>query len=510
MSAPQNLPEDEHITITDLDTEPFAAGFHGIPARLKHTTSIAAYLRGTRIFLSLLASLLVATALFQPPLFSTNTSVAGTAALAAAGQPPIIDMTVHNGVVYITDFDYSAHNSVISAYRASNGKLLWRQYYGRYIISVLATNQLVYCLQVKGVYGRVLALDASNGIIRWAQKISIAGATQMSVSGDNVYLRTAEGMLYAVNGDGGHILWSFPTPGSSSPDAFVSVQNGFVSLITRQSVFYILRASDGKPIFHYTPSLIDAQLMPYPTVENGILYITDSDSIQARSASSGALRWKYRYLSGNPWFPVIQDGIVLVRGPGDALMALRGQDGKVLWKYATPTPITFPVISNGTIFLQLSPNIAIALRASDGTPLWRTALLSGPGASPSNPTDQVFSPPTIANNTFYLNFFPPGRTVYALRASDGQVLWRHSLSNVAFKYAPQVSNGVIYLGRDDSTIDAYNASNGRPLWSYHSPSPLRWYPLVDGGLMFARTLDDSLVVLRLSNGKRLWRYTSFM
>jgi len=108
-----------------------------------------------------------------------------------------------------------------------------------------------------------------------------------------------------------------------------------------------------------------------------------------------------------------------------------------------------------------------------------------------------------------LNFFPPGKIVYALQASDGHVLWSHSLSNATFKYAPQVSNGVIYLGKDDSTIAAYNGGNGHPLWSCHSPSPLRCYPVVNDGLMFARTVDNSLVVLRLSDGKRLWQYISF-
>jgi outer membrane protein assembly factor BamB len=96
--------------------------------------------------------------------------------------------------------------------------------------------------------------------------------------------------------------------------------------------------------------------------------------------------------------------------------------------------------------------------------------------------------------------------VYALQASNGNLLWEHRLLDATYQYAPQASGGVIYLGKDDYTIDTYSGSDGHPLWGYRSSTPLRWHPLIDNGLMFVRPLDGSLVVLRLSDGELLWRY----
>lgn len=511
----QQHPDEEQVVISELDSvrRLEAKGLFGILARLTHAPTSPPFLSRARAGLGLLVGLLVLSVLLQPPPFSPSRADSAESVahpMIAPSQPEIGYMAVHNGVVFITTYDSIAREGAISAYRASDGLPLWRQLRGRYITDIIATDRYLYCLQLRGVFGRVIALYPGNGTAAWAQKTQIVGATQIYYAGGIIYLHSARGMLYAVDGETGYLLWSFPMMARLPPDRFVSVEDGYVSFESRQSVFYVLRAEDGQPVYHYSPSA--AQMLLYPTIEGGILYITDADTVQARSTSSGALLWKYSYTSSGQWFPVVQHGIVLVRGPGNTMMALRGRDGRLLWQYATHSPVILPAISNGIVYLQLSLNTAIALRADDGALLWRTLLPSGPGSRPSDPLynalvpHNAFVPPAIDNQTVYLNFYPPGRIVYALQESSGNLLWEHTLTDVTYQYAPQASNGVIYLGKDDSTIDAYSESDGRPLWSYHSPTPLQWYPLIDNGLMFVRTLDGALVVLRPRDGKHLWQY----
>jgi outer membrane protein assembly factor BamB len=408
-------------------------------------------------------------------------------------------MSEHNGVTYIATQDQA-----VAAYRSRDGLLLWRHHEDGLVISITATDQAVYCLLSTGGYGRVMALFPANGTSVWEQKIPVLGAIRMRLADGILFLHSSRGMIYAVSSESGRILWNAPILAGLPPDEFVSVEDGYVSIVSPQFDYHILRASDGKLIYRYNSSFIAPQSTLYPTIQDDIIYISDTYTVQARNISNGILLWKYSY-TGLYWYPVIQNGIVLARGMGNALLAFRGQDGKLLWKYASNAPIIFPVISNGTVYLQLSGYQAIALRESDGATLWRVKLPPPTGYDVPDPNS--ITPPLIDNNTLYLNIIIPFATVYALRASDGYLLWNQVLSDTVFRYAPQTGGGIIYLSRDDYSINAFSESTGQSLWNFNSIVPLIWYPVVDNGLMFVRTIDNSLTVLRVSDGKLLWQYT---
>jgi outer membrane protein assembly factor BamB len=505
-TAPQQRPEDEQVIITDLDPQHLSPspGSRGSVARLARSHLAPAFFRWSRICLVLLAGLLLASVLFQPPSFIASPATStGTQppSLSANAGPAIVDMSVNNGSVYMI-----TSGGAIAAYRASDGLLLWRQILaGGLTISVIATNQAVYCLQMKGVYGRVVALYPGNGMIAWAQKISIVGAAHMLLAGGIIFLYSSRGMLYAVSDESGRILWSAPILVGQPPDEFVSLEDGYVTIVSPQLDDTILRASDGKLIYRVNSSLITPQSTRYPTIQHGIIYISYPSSVQARSINNGALLWKYSYTALS-WYPVIQDGIVFARGTGSALLAFRGQDGTLLWKYTTNAPTIFPVISNGTVYLQLPGNQAIALRESDGATLWRSKLPLPAYPNISDPNPSV--PPLVDNGTLFLNALLPFSTVYALRASDGYLIWYHELSDTMFKYPPQTGGGIIYLDREDYTINAFSESTGQLLWSFSTTVPLIWSPAIDDGSMFVRTIDNALYVLNVSDGKQLWHYAA--
>jgi outer membrane protein assembly factor BamB len=73
-------------------------------------------------------------------------------------------------------------------------------------------------------------------------------------------------------------------------------------------------------------------------------------------------------------------------------------------------------------------------------------------------------------------------------------------------YPPAVNDGIIYLGNDDHSIDAWQGSDGRFLWHYSAPSQIIWDPVVLDGIMFVRSSSGTMDVLRITDGMHLWHF----
>jgi len=140
----------------------------------------------------------------------------------------------------------------------------------------------------------------------------------------------------------------------------------------------------------------------------------------------------------------------------------------------------------------------IALHTTNGMLLWRTQL----PASLVN----LASPPIVDNNIIYVNLNRPDGITYAIQASDGRLLWQHSFYADTPEYAPSVNDGIIYLGKDDHSIDAWSGSDARFRWHYSAPAQIQWYPQVFDGLMYVRLTNGTMDVLRISDGTRLWHF----
>lgn len=123
-----------------------------------------------------------------------------------------------------------------------------------------------------------------------------------------------------------------------------------------------------------------------------------------------------------------------------------------------------------------------ALRASDGTVLWRQPW--------QRHLATIYSAPVVANGVIYSGVdaaVEPGGAASALRASDGAVLWQAKLDGNV-QYAPVLVNGLFYITTypgtgSQSSLNALDASNGQVRWRVDAPGA----PLVEAaadGLLY--------------------------
>lgn len=132
----------------------------------------------------------------------------------------------------------------------------------------------------------IYALDASSGHLRWKYQTNDVVHSSPAISKGVLYVGCWDGILYAINAKSGHELWKFAT--GVDPTHFMqgipgspAVAEGIVAFGSRDGLIYALEAVSGKLLWHQENS--GSWVIASPAIQNGVLYITTSDSLKFRA-----------------------------------------------------------------------------------------------------------------------------------------------------------------------------------------------------------------------------------
>jgi hypothetical protein len=153
------------------------------------------------------------------------------------------------------------------------------------------------------------------------------------------------------------------------------------------------------------------------------------------------------------------------------------------------------IVNNGIAYVSTDAGGVYALRTSDGTVLWHQT--TGGGST-------IYA---VADGAVYALSGEDGSMVYALRADTGALLWRHAVGQPVMGMA--VSQGVVYLNDDasgttGSSVYALRASDGAPLWRQHINNSVMGIT-EENGRVDVMTQLNVAYALRASDGSLLWK-----
>ena len=95
--------------------------------------------------------------------------------------------------------------------------------------------------------------------------------------------------------------------------------------------------------------------------------------------------------------------------------------------------------------------------------------------------------------------------LYALRADDGQKLWRfETLGFVQSAPLYDAAEDVLYFGSNDGALYKVNAKNGTLIWRFMSNAEVARRPVLDNGTLFVANANDTLMAIEPQSGKLLW------
>jgi outer membrane protein assembly factor BamB len=179
-----------------------------------------------------------------------------------------------------------------------------------------------------------------------------------------------------------------------------------------------------------------------------------------------------------------------------------------IWNVQTGHFIEFPpAVADGLVFVANQNGDFMALRGTDGRVVWRKELGS-----------RVASGPAVIGGIVYLGVMnprptPPGSRfsmpgyVLAVDAKTGRQRWR--FDTAAVESSPLVVDDLVYVGAWNHRIYALNRLTGKVRWSYDAGAEVNSSGAFGGGTVFFGTDAGHLFALDARTGAFKWRGSSF-
>ena len=449
------------------------------------------------------------------PTSTAGTSTIGATTLPTPASTPIpapvssdhnVSVMVAGGVAYLGTTD-----NAVYALRTSNGSLLWRyKIEGSVDAQPLVANGVVYVTSFVGQNGPVYAyaLRASDGSLLWRYSGDTYSYLSLSTTDSSLAFVASQGGISALNTSNGTVLWHYNAM-KGTDSGFSLEVNGVVyfgaSIDNVTGTLYALRASNGTPLWHYTTDgYIDT-----PTVANGVVYVdSGAGTLAALRASDGHQLWKQTIDATLIQPPQLVNGVVYIAAtkfipPPAARIAnpLQGLTdiGSLLWNTIQNAP------ARQTVPQKEGISSIYAVRASDGTILWHYVMNDGANSWPSWLAVEhgiVYASATATEDNTGTG------DIYALQSSNGSVLWHDKLNRSPSNAL--LANDIIYLstsaGSTDGTVYALRARDGSLLWDYPIAGSMFAAPVLDGDAIYIGAGNGMAYALRADNGGIVWHY----
>jgi outer membrane protein assembly factor BamB/arylsulfatase A-like enzyme len=155
-------------------------------------------------------------------------------------------------------------------------------------------------------------------------------------------------------------------------------------------------------------------------------------------------------------------------------------------------------------------------QVSSTWPMFRHDLqhtgLSSPEAPNTNATvwtfhtgSRVDSSPAVTDGMVFVG--SNDSRVYALNAYTGSQMWNHTTGN-SVTSSPAVADGMVFVGSNDGFVDAFNETTGNPMWSRYIDGAVISSPAVEGGKVFVGSLAGGIFALNETNGNIKWTFAA--
>ena len=190
--------------------------------------------------------------------------------------------------------------------------------------------------------------------------------------------------------------------------------------------------------------------------QTGIIYAYDI---------AGKLQWKSRVSSEVLSAPKYFDGTVIVRTGDSRIFGINASDGSRKWVYERTNPSLSlrssagVVVDGGAVYAGFAGGKLIAVRADNGKVLWEASVAQPKGVTEIERIADITSSPVIDGPLVYAVAYQ-GK-IAAVDRLSGRVVWNRdisSLSGLSFEDAR------IFVAHATGSIYALDYTNGKTFW----------------------------------------------
>lgn len=280
-----------------------------------------------------------------------------------------VRLPVTKGVSYVDGKlfanDGFEEDGTVYCFDAESGDRIWMyEHSARVRAAPAVTDSTVYAVGHDDV---LLALDASNGEVRWSD--DIGGASEISsptVADGSVYVGSGDG-LHAFGAYGGGERWGFETDKVNSTPA---VEDGVVYFGSNDNSVYAVDAESGEEIWSFATG---DRVLSSPAVAEGVVYVGSRDGgLYALDAGSGEQVWDEPF-GTDDWIessPAVADGTVYFGCWDENVYAVDAESGEAAWEEPVETSdrvIDEVAVAGGKLYATPLGSELYVVDASDGT-----------------------------------------------------------------------------------------------------------------------------------------------
>ncbi|HEY0907611.1 MAG TPA: outer membrane protein assembly factor BamB [Methylophilus sp.] len=159
------------------------------------------------------------------------------------------------------------------------------------------------------------------------------------------------------------------------------------------------------------------------------------------------------------------DGTVIVRTTDQHIYGIDAADGRRKWSYERTTPALALktqagiVVDGGAVYAGFPGGKLVAIRADNGKLLWEATVAQPKGVTEIERIADITSLPFIDGAVIYVVAYQ-GK-VAAVDRQRGQVLWNRDISSYVGLSA---ENGKVYLSHTIGSVYSLDSSNGKTFW----------------------------------------------
>lgn len=258
------------------------------------------------------------------------------------------------------------------------------------------------------------------------------------------------------------ILWSASvgkaegysyTPAVDGNAVFVASTKGEITRLDASTGKQVWRVNAGEPISGGVGAGSNLVLVGTP---KGMVLAFDQN---------GKPLWKAKVSSEVLSSPQAASDVVVVRSGDSRIFGLSAADGKRKWVYERATPSLAlrsnagVAIADGIAYVGFAGGKMVALKADDGKLLWEASVALPKGVTEIERIADITSLPVVDGRYVYAVAFQ-GR-VAAVDRSNGRVLWNRDISSYTGLSA---DDGKVYVTHSGGAVYSLDNGSGKSYW----------------------------------------------
>jgi outer membrane protein assembly factor BamB len=247
-------------------------------------------------------------------------------------------------------------------------------------------------------------------------------------------------------------------------------------------------------------------------LEGETLYVaTGLAELLALNVADGAVRWRVGLPAPARGAPTIADGRVFVPTVASQLLCLSAEDGRRVWTHRATATVTIPfglpapAVEGEAVVCGFPSGELFALRVTDGRVLWSESLAAA-GTGALSDIAGVRASPAIAGGRVIA--VGVGGLTICVDLRSGRRLWEQETGGTE---APWVAGEWVFLTNDVGQVAAIGRDSGQVRWATSLRPPARGSrpperislsaPVLAGGRLLVGTGRDELVALDPASGE---------